>query len=146
MSEVGHVLFANTGLLLAELGCFPLKNSMYETVLNKLAWHKSSAYARPPGLSYWFCHIYHPHSSYSIPLPLEPLSPLVCLVSAFCLVMVPEPSGKCYNTEVPFVTEHSTDTYVFRQIVSSCVNQYPVYKSKNSSVTPLILKLSVYLP
>lgn len=43
----------------ADLGKFPTANSIYQAVLlNKPAWHKSSAYARPPGPNFCFYLFY----------------------------------------------------------------------------------------
>lgn len=43
----------------ADLGKFPTANSIYQAVLlNKPAWHKLSAYARPPCPNFCFCLFY----------------------------------------------------------------------------------------
>jgi hypothetical protein len=81
LNPISHVLFVNTVWLssLLTLSISPCK--YYDAKpLNKLIWHKSSAYARPSGPSYFFCLLYflfslfffHSQSSHSTPCHSEP--------------------------------------------------------------------------
>ena len=106
----------------------PNKNSIYDAILlNKLAWHKSSAYARLPDPSYCICLLYFLSLVFPLNISLfgilQPVVSGQALINKFSfmpswpVLLCTEPSLQCLLIYYVFYATES-DVYKFGDFVS----------------------------